>query len=403
MSHIHYDTIAPRFLKFRSHYRVYFIFFWVTLLMLSSYWFFQMSMDDWQLSWMENAWEISLTFLYILTYGSFYFLWLRPRLQRSVQVHASHIAIHNNKAVENVIFEDVESVSVVCWSLFFLKMKNGHKHYFNSSLERSDYVWEGLFRARPDLMTPDEYESFRLKLIQFDHHQKRKEWFFRHKLVDVFYWVVLPAMFLATAYMVQSRDVEIYQQGLYFFRLFMYSLLALLTTAFTFSLGLKKMVFDRKIKSSLEDDSDAKMRDLEFEGVILQRSKVFQVMTVCLVLGLVIRTNINLYSVTKIKEDIAAFSLKKGRTVVVDNRYNCVSCRYQVQDGDYVVFSRGFIGQVLAKEGDMVGEVSHDKVGRSIASENVQVVPPRHIALRASNGKDIVFVKIHDLIGKIQK
>lgn len=61
------------------------------------------------------------------------------------------------------------------------------------------------------------------------------------------------------------------------------------------------------------------------------------------------------------------------------------------------------VGQVMAKEGELVGEVSQDKTGRMIASTNVQEVPVGHLAVKSSNGKDIIFIRIDDLIGKIQK
>ncbi len=61
------------------------------------------------------------------------------------------------------------------------------------------------------------------------------------------------------------------------------------------------------------------------------------------------------------------------------------------------------IGQVLAKEGETVALISQDTEGRMIASENVQEVPKGHVAIRAGNGKDIVFVQIDELIGRIQK
>jgi hypothetical protein len=220
-------------------------------------------------------------------------------------------------------------------------------------------------------------------------------------MVDVLNWAVLPMTFLALTFIIQSKNVMIYQEGIYFFRLFMYVMLILFITSFIYSIVLKKFVFDKRVSNQLSND-DMKMRDLEFEGMILQRSKFFQLLTACFVLMILVRTDLNLFSVTKIKEDIATFKLKKGNTIVVDNRYNCVACKYQLLDGDYVIFGRGTIGQVLAREGDMVGQVSQDPRGRTIASENIQEVPKGHLAIRAENGKDIFFVKMEELIGKIQ-
>lgn len=361
----------------------------------------RISNDGFKTVMQDYRFELTMSCLYFLISATFYFFWLRQRLKKSVQVFEDHILVHNGKHTETLKYVDIESVSIVCWSIFYVKMKSGIKHYFNSSLERVDYIWEGIYKARPDLLDQKNFEEYRVKLVQYDHHQKRKEWFFKHKMIDLFTWTVLPLMFVSLSYLFQSQNVQIHQQGLYFFRLFMYSMLTLLVIAFTYSIILKKFVFDKQVISKTE--AEMKVRDLEFEGMILQRSKIFQLFTACFVLALLVKLDMNLFSITKVKDDIASFELKKGTTLVVDNRYNCVGCKYSIKDGDLVVFGRGVIGQVLAKEGDMVGQVAHDRTGRSIASENVLEVPRGHVAVRAANGKDIMFVKIEELIGRVQK
>jgi hypothetical protein len=395
------DSIQPRTLRYRNHYKIYLFILSVLSLLLSTYWWFKFSVEGHQVILESYRWELIFSFIYFSAFAFFYFFWVRPKMKKSIQVFAECIVIHDGRLKEEVKFEDIESINLVCWSIFYLKTKKGVKHYFHSGYERVDYIWEGLHLARADLFSPTLYEDFRVKLVQYDHHQKRKDWFFKHKMVDVFNWAILPFMFLSLAFMFQSKNVIIHHQGIYFFRLFMYSMLILVSTAFFYSLVLKKFVFDKKVKSQMKE-TEVKVRDLEFEGMILHRSKIFQFITATFALAILVKMDVNLYSVTKVREDLAHFNLKKGHTVLIDNRYNCVGCKYQILDGDYVVFGRGTIGQVLAKEGDMVGEVSHDKKGRMIASENLQEVPRGHVAVRAANGKDIVFVKIQELIGKIQ-
>jgi hypothetical protein len=121
------------------------------------------------------------------------------------------------------------------------------------------------------------------------------------------------------------------------------------------------------------------------------------------VLSLIVRSEMNLFSLTKIKEDLTSVNLKSGHTLVVDNRFNCLFCKYPVRDGDIVVFGKGTIGQIMATEGDMVGQLTSDKKGRMIASENIQEVPKGHIAVKLANQKEMLIIKIDDLIGKIQK
>ena len=392
------DPLQPRFLRYRGHYKIYVLCLSVVSLLLVTFWSFKFVEEGAAVLKYQST-ELFFSFLYFAVIASFYTFWLRSKLNRSVQVFPDYILVHNGKVKEVIPYAEIESLNVVCWSIFYVKMKNGFKFYFNSGLERVDYIWEGIYNNRPDLIDQKEFESYRLKLVQYDHHQKRKEWFFKHKMVDLFNWIALPVFFLMCAYFVQSRSVNIHQQGLYFFRLFMFSLLVLLTSAFVYSIFVKKFIFDKKLAQSEGLD---KVRDTEFEGVVIQRSKVFQLLTSCFLLALIVKTDMNFYSVSKVKDDVASFNMKKGNTIVVDNRYNCVACKYELKDGDLVLFGRGIIGQVLAKEGDMVGEVSNDTQGRSIASENVQVVPRGHVAIKSSNGKDIMFIQIQDLIGKIQ-
>ena len=402
MDNVYFDPSQPRLLKYRSHYWVYLLFSSLVAGLVISFWGYRIYLQTWSHVIAQNSLELVLSGVYLFGFGVSYFLWFRSRLHHSVQVFGNKLVYRKNSRPIEILFSEVESLGVIYWSLFYIKMKNGQKFYFNSGLERVDYVWEGLKKARPELIADNEYEQFRVNLIQYDHHQKRKEWFFRHKLVDVFNWVFLPWFFLVTGYAVQSQEVVIHQPSLYLFRLFIYSILVLLVCGFIYSMALKILVFDRKVASQLQQEADDKIRDLEFEGLILQRSKIFQMMTSCFIFAFVIKSDLNLYSITQPKIDSAFLNIKAGKTLLIDNRYNCFDCRYQVTDGDLVVFGKGYVGQVLARAGEFVGEVAQDEKGRMIASNNVQEVPAGHLAIKAANGKDIIFIKIGELIGKIQ-
>lgn len=395
-----YDTIQPRFLRYRNHYKVYGFIFFLFAFLLWGYWTFNFVHYGWAAIWPHQRFELFLSASYLFSGLAAFFFWFKPQMKKSVQVFPTHILFHNGGEAQQLNFSDVESVNRVCWSLFYLKTRDNHKFYFNSSLDRLDYLWEGLRSARPDLLSEEDYESYRLKLIQYDHHQKRKDWFFRHNLLDVFNWFVLPIIFIVAAHIFQSKGIQINSQGMYIFRLVMFSMLTLLATSFFYSLILKKFIFDKRIARQVQGQ-DEKSRDLEFEGVIVQRSKVFQILTACFIFTVLVWQDLNFFSVTRIKEEVAAFHLKKGSTVVVDNRYNCIHCAYQVHDGDLVVFGKGYIGQIVARGGDFVGEVSSDRSGRNIASDNVQEVPAGHVAVKVASG-EMAFVKLTEITGKIR-
>ena len=398
-----FESVQPRYLRYRSHYKIYLVALLVLSGLILSFWGHQLSQSRWVAVYSEFSTEIWFTLAYFVAFGCFYLLWLKARLNRIVQVFSTHLSIHNNGEKKEVLFENVESVGFVWGSIFYFKMKDGFKHYFSSGLERVDYVFEGFNQARPGVIAPAQFEEFRTKLVQYDHHQKRKEWFFRHRIVDVFNWVIMPFGFLAFTFFIQSQEIIIHQQGMYFFRLFMYSVLVMMVTTVLFSIVLKKFIFDKRIKLQMHGQPNDKLRNLEFEGIIVHRSKVMQIITASFLFALVMRSEMNFYSLTKTKDDLTSFNLKKGHTLIVDNRYNCLTCKYPLKDGDIVVFGRGTIGQMMASEGDMVGQISQDKRGRIIASENIQEVPRGHVAIKLANQQEIVMIKLSDLIGKIQK
>jgi len=396
------EPIQPRILKYRSHYRIYLLLLFVVLFFVVSFWGYKFTNYTLEELYKDHVSEFYFTLFYLFSFAGSYFCWLRSRLNQSVQVHHTYLKITNGSHVDILYFEDIERIGLAWRSVFYLKMKTGFKYYFSSSLERVDYVWDGIKSARADLMNDQTYDDFRKHLVQYDHHQKRKDWFFRHKLIDLFNWVIMPLAFIGFAYAIQSKEVLIHQQGLYFFRLFMYSLLICLATSFLYSMVLKIWVFDKRIEIQLEHDQKDKSRNLDHEGVIIHRSKIFQLATSCFLFALIVKTDVNMYSYARVKEKIGNFNLRAGSSYFVDNRYNCTRCKYGLQEGDIVFFGKGSVGQILAREGEFVAKVGKID-GRDIASQKVLEVPPGHVALKHPNDSGIIIVKLDDLIGKLQK
>ncbi len=397
-----YGTIPPRLLKFRHQFTIYFRLLLVMAVGLVIIWSGMFWSEGAEAIQSRYPYEFLCSALYLVAFALSYVFWWRLKLKQTIQVFEDRLIIHHQGKTTEVLFSEVTSVSIVGWSLFYFFMKSGEKHYFNSTLERVDYIWEGIYFSRPDLMSKDEYEAYRIKLVQYDHHQKRKEWFFKHRLIDVFNWCVLPVFFMAAIYFFQSKEVQIYEPFYYFFRLVMYSMLALLTTAFFYTITVKKLVFDKKVEDQLEVAPMDKLRDLEYENVIIQRTKLIQSLSVAILFGFIIKTDFNMFTLTKIRGDFSSFNISEGKTLVVDNRYNCAQCKFSLQEGDMVVFSKGQLGQILASAGDLVGQVSKSPEGRSIASESVSIIPEGHVALRLPNTDDIVIVKETELVGKLQ-
>lgn len=440
-----FESLPPRKLRYRTNAKMYGFIFVILNLILFLYWLglVEPSNSPFDSTTGEySSWDIPvfLTLIFYIASTLFYYFFIHAKLKKSLQVYNDHILLSDYNGSVEVYFELIETVQHICWSIFCVRMKNGQKFYFHSRYERIDYIWEGIYRHRPELFEKSFYEEVRIKLVQYDHYQKRKEWFFQHKMIDLFNWVTLPLVFIVLAYLVQSRSFEINHEFVYFFRLYLYSLLTLIVTSFVFSLFLKKFIFDRKVKEEISVNQN-KSRDVDQEHVIVERVKIFQLVTSSFLFFIIIQSNLNMFSILRVKNHLSKLDIKKGETLIIDNRYNCFDCRYRVQEGDLLVFGHGLIGELVAIEEDIVGEIIYEpKASRSIASipdealeevqnegeenqekkevsleagyssqmlrhEKIYKVPKGHVAMKSmSQGKwEIIFVKKTDLIGRVKK
>ena len=269
----------PRPLLYRSHYRWY-------ALAMAVVWgaFLVAGVTLFLLGYQDYQEEILSFGALSLLLPTIYLVWLHPKLTSSMQVFTDGVRITSKSVVYDIKFNDLVSVTRTIRSTIKLKSKDGLAWSFSSSLERLDYLWEALWRSRPELVGNIKvYEEVRLKIVQSDHHEKRKEWFFRHRLIDVMNWVVLPFIVLVLGYRVQTADVIVHSPGFYFFRLGMFALLVTICCAFIFAAIAKKFVFDRKLAENMGSDR-SKRRDVHHENIVIQRLKAMQLATCSMIM-----------------------------------------------------------------------------------------------------------------------
>jgi hypothetical protein len=163
---------------------------------------------------------------------------------------------------------------------------------------------------------------------------------------------------------------------------------------------MKVFVFDKQVVENLKDE--IKIRDVSKEDFILQRSKFFQFITCATLMAFMIKMDLNLFSITKLKASIEQFNLRAGQTLVVDTRYNCVQCAHSIVEGDLILFGKGSVAQILALPGEVIAQTQANSLGRSIASDTITTVPQGHVALKTGKGQEMVIIKISDLIGKLK-
>ena len=387
----------PRRLNYRFYYKWYALilaFLWIMSVGVVAYFFLQPNA-------LMNKEEVYSFGSFVFLLPALYLWWLHPKLTRTIQVFPESIKISNSQYCWEINYHQIESITTPYLSYICLKMRDGQKWWLNASIERIEYIWEGLAKACPEQMkSQSEFERFRLKLVQYDHHEKRKEWFFRHRVLDFINWIVLPTAVMFIAFKVQSSEIYIYSKPLYFFRLTMYALFTTIMSAFAWSIIMKVLVFDREVKENLKDGK--KIRDVSREDFILQRSKFFQLITCAALMAVMVKVDLNFFSITKLKTDIESFKLRGGQTLIVDNRYNCVDCYHSIVEGDLVLFGKGTVAQVLALPGEVIAQTRANSLGRSIASETIMTIPEGHVALKTGIGQEMVIVKISDLVGKLK-
>jgi hypothetical protein len=391
-----------RSLSFRKHYRYYYA-FWASIWLACAWYAIDQWNDEIALSSMKA--ELGVLSALAIVLGLLYFIWLRKTFWIELKVFDDHIEVHQKRNdVRKYEFSKIKKIQTLPGSLFVIKFEDGKSLILGSMLERCDYVWDSIYQVRSDLISKEAHDKKRMKLISHDHHQKRREFFWKHRGFDFLHWAFLPISFVGATAIVQMQQIEIHQPATYIFRLAMISVLVVIVSAFIFSFTLKKMVFDPRLRKQLTNKSGSKIRDTSFEKSIWGKTKVWQFAFSVLAFSYVLKNDLNLFSITKIKHDIAISNFKKGETIVVDNRFNCLKCDYKIKEGDIVVFTKGYLGEVLAVAGEKIAYVEGDFQSRSLASNQTSYqIPEGHIAVKTGKDEEpIAIIKIDELIGRVK-
>lgn len=351
----------------------------------------------------QNLIEISLCFFSLISTVIFYFYHQAKTDLVSIQVFDDHWVYHFIKGPTDIYFNQIEKIEWAKGGHLIIILKNNDLHRFDSSLERLDYLLEALYQHRSDLFAShDEFERARLDFIQNDHHHKRQLWFIENKLANVVYWTLLPLLFLYTGYSYQGKHLEIHQFYKYFFRLGVFSFFVLIICSLVFSEVLK-FYLNFKIKKQIAKDAEDKTQHIDFEKNILKQSKYFQIITSVFIFSMILQHDLNFYSLTHISESKPHLGLERGH-YMIDNRYNCTHCAYELIPGDVVIFGKGYMGKVLAMEEETIAQLTSPGPGRTIASEKIVTTPKNHIAIYVGEKSEkVIFIKISDLVGKIKK
>jgi len=351
----------------------------------------------------QNLIEISLCLLSLVSSIAFYFYHQSKSNLVSIQVFDDHWVYHFMNGPIDVYFNQIEKIEWAKGGHLVIILKNNNLHRFDSSLERLDYLLEALYQHRSDLfVSRDVFEKARLDFIQNDHHHKRQLWFIENKLANLVYWTFLPLLFLYVGYSYQGKHLEIHQIYKYFFRLGVFSFFVLIICSLVFSEVLR-FYLNFKIKKQIAKNVEDKTQHIDFEKNILKQSKYFQILVSIFIFSMILQHDLNFYSLTHVAESKPHLGLERGH-YMIDNRFNCTQCAYELIPGDIVIFGKGYFGKVLAMEEETIAQLTSSGPGRTIASEKIVTTPKNHIAIYVGDKSEkVIFIKISDLVGKIKK
>lgn len=97
------------------------------------------------------------------------------KLQWYMQIFPDRISMKYQEEVQKHFFKDMLSFRMIHSPLsgrpllFKIQMAGGKKLYFWNYRRRPDYLLEGFYKARPDLLSKEAYEFYLQKLVRFDH------------------------------------------------------------------------------------------------------------------------------------------------------------------------------------------------------------------------------------------
>lgn len=91
----------------------------------------------------------------------------------------------------------------------------------------------------------------------------------------------------------------------------------------------------------------------------------------------------------------------KSNKLILDKRYNCINCKYEVQKGDVVYTTSNIVGIVVAKPHETVS--LGQTMGRGIASTDELKLADGQLALLTQGGKATRLIYEKELKGKFLK
>lgn len=351
---------------------------------------------------------------------AFYIFWdlkvLSPMSKSIFQAFEDKLLITIGKKKIIFPYKDIKKVEtkiIGSYAGYFkIKLKDGRTKKITVVLDRSEYILEAIYKARPELINEEKYIKLRKNLVIASHRLSK----FYNQLTPshfMFNFLILASapIFSIVLYFYQSKQFVIYEpliQYIISVSMMIFILAGIIYFAINYVPNYLAM---KNMSDQLDRNPNNKKRNIKKEKLLLNISNVSNIVALAVVFTLFFKFDLNTIGSTQIRVTDNTLNLIKGEKYWQDTRYRCTDCNYSLKKDDLVALKNDLdFGKVVGLPGDQVKRnvmLKKDKQqGRYIASvtENKDlVVPEGSVAIQLSENKGIAVISAKGLVGKMTK
>jgi|GEM_PF-7015923 len=320
--------------------------------------------------------------LFLMVLITIYFKFFFGISGREFQAFKNYLLIIKNKKEEKIYYEEIKSINLGASGPFYfftIGLKNGKKRKFSTVVERVEYIIDSVLKYNPRLMSWAEFLKFRSSMVLSDHRFARfRDIYYGPKAWSTYLILVLiPAFFLVSLFVVQSGKMVIYSMFLHIFiglkLVIICNVVLWLIQNFIFS----NLIEGEDLKRFNNNPRDKK-RNMERESKTWAFLYAGNILCISLFYYFIFSLDLNRFEIGLVSKVSTHLDVKVGDVYLLDTRFNCVKCNYEVKVGDKVIYHKlegpekhlGFI-QVIDHDTNKITLRNANPIGeRTIAGDD---------------------------------
>jgi hypothetical protein len=347
----------------------------------------------------------SFFFWAAVIYAQYYFFH-RPLMISQIFIYDDKLVIKQKNIEFSISFSEIVKIesavkkNIGGWFKVVTKKKTWR---FTNMLEKADLVLEEIIKKRPELMSREDYQRLRTKLILIDHGQTRYYELFKppYRIWTLFHTVLIPVITIILIYFKDTSDqIVIHSKSSYFLEIGSHLWVLSIFLQAPFIIAMNWLI-DKDSRARLEKDSEDKKRNIQHEISVYR--KLFPAYITTYLICLCLYGSSEFYHHYSITNYGKVQGLEYLNDYTVNQKYNCIFCKYQLHKDDRIAYHSWSIGEIIALPGEEVEIKKYSFKNRTLASEGITKVPLGKIAVRGDDGKSIFLLDLSEVNGKITK